>query len=314
MMISAKKFNWKRISCIIIAFFILFSAVSLVVTKVIYDSIFSRYDDSVAVPDQLSQLVDSRSIHKVDSDGTELAGYFYPADDHAAAHGLIVLVPGFHAGGDSYLWQIQSLVDYGWAVFTFDVTGTFRSGGEDQVGFPQPLLDLKSVLKYVENCGNFGYNNIVLMGHSQGGYAVCCALAQEQDVAAVVCISGVNSAMEAVMHMSSDAIGPIAYGNYGYLWLYQRMLFGDTLQLQAAEAIDQSDVPVLLVHGTMDEQVPMDKCSVISHREEITSTQVEYLLCPAGHTDLLYDADGTANDALMESIQDFLLRSLAQTS
>ena len=113
------------------------------------------------------------------------------------------------------------------------------------------------------------------------------------------------------MHMASETIGPVAYGNYGFLWLYQAMLFGgDTLNLQAYETISQSDVPVLVVHGTADEQIPLDACSVISHREQITSDQVEYLLCQGGHTDLLYDEDGTANDALMLQIHEFLIRSL----
>jgi len=105
----------------------------------------------------------------------------------------------------------------------------------------------------------------------------------------------------------------ISYGNYGFLWLYQAMLFGtDTLQKEAAKAIDVGDVPVLVVHGTQDDQIPVDSSSIISYKEQITSDQVEYLLCDAGHTDLLFDADGTANDALIGDIHRFLLRSIGQ--
>ena len=35
-------------------------------------------------------------------------------------------------------------------MFTFDTTGSFRSEGEDQVGFSQATLDLEATLKYVE--------------------------------------------------------------------------------------------------------------------------------------------------------------------
>lgn len=310
-MVSAKKFNLKRVSIIIITVLFAFSAVSLVATKLIYDSIFARYDTPANIPDALSSLVQGRQTHQYASGENTLTGYYY-ADSHPEAHhGLIVLVPGFHAGGDDYLWQIQSLMEYGWAVFTFDPTGSLRSEGDGQVGFSQPVLDLESTLKYVEKQGNFGYNELVLMGHSRGGYAVCCALAQETEVSAVVSISGVNSAMEGVMHMSTDAIGPVAYANYGFLWLYQVLLFGgDTLNRQAAHAISQSNVPVLVVHGSQDDQVPMDTCSVISHKKEISSDRAEYLICDGGHTDLMFDADGTANDKLMESIHEFLIRSL----
>lgn len=308
-LISAKK--WKRISIIIIAAILVFCTVSLGVTKLVYDSIFARYEEETVVDSALSTMVEARSIHTFVSGDNLLTGYYYAAQPSEKVNGLVVFVPGFHAGGDDYLWQIQSLLQYGWGVFTFDPTGSFRSQGKNQIGFSQAIFDLEAALKYVENNRNFGYNDLVLMGHSRGGYAVCCAVAETEDVDAVVSIAGINSAMEGIMYMSADAIGPIAYGNYGFLWLYQAMLFGgETLNREAAEIISQSNVPTLVIHGTGDTQVPTDECSIISHKEEITASGVEYLLLDGGHTDLMYDADGTANDALMASIQDFLLRSL----
>lgn len=311
MMVSAKKLNRKRIPIIIISAILIFCTVSMVATQIIYDAIFFRYDEPARIPQTLEELVEEREICHFSSGENRLTGYYYAPPDPARANGLIVLVPGFHAGGDDYLWQIRQLHDYGWGIFTFDATGTLRSEGEDQVGFSQMIPDLEAALKYVESNDGFGYNDIVLLGHSRGAYAACCVLAQPWDVAAVVSIGGVNSAMEGIMQMSKQAVGPISYGNYGFLWLYQAMLFGaDTLDLQAAEVISQREIPVLVIHGTQDTQIPMDESSIISHREEITSDKVEYLLCDGGHTDLMFDDDGTANDALMGQIHDFLLRSV----
>lgn len=310
-MVSSKKSMKKRIPLIVITVIFVFCAVSLVATKLIYDGIFTRYDRQSAVPQELETLIQARQICQFSSGENQLTGYFYPARNPADSHGLIVYAPGFSAGGDDYLWQIRELMDYGWAVFTFDATGTLRSQGENQVGFSQSVLDLDAALKYVEINSCFGYNNLVLMGHSRGGYAACCVLAQPRDVSAVVSISGVNSAMEGVMEMSSNAIGPISYGNYGFLWLYQAMLFGtQTLELDASEIISQKDVPVLVIHGTQDTQFPVDSGSIIAHRSDIHSNQVEYLLYDAGHTDILYDPDGTANDKLIQNIHAFLLRSI----
>ena len=306
--VSIKKSRLKRIVAIILIVLVSYSAVSMVVTKLVYDGIYAQYDEPISVPPALEYLVSARQTVQYPSGDNLLTGYYYPTDN---AHGLVILVPGFQSGGDSYLWQIESLLDYGWSVFTFDVTGTYRSQGENQVGFSQPLLDLRSTLKYVEKNRNFGYNDLVLMGHSQGGYAVCCALAQETDVSAVVSISGINSPMEGVMQTSSDTIGPIAYGNYGFLWLYQAMLFGkDTLELEACDAISQSQVPVLVIHGTMDEKIPADTCAIIAYQDQIQSENAQFLLCQAGHTDILYDDDGTANDALMAQIHEFLIQNV----
>lgn len=310
-MISAKKSRFKRISIIIITIFLSFCAISLVATKFVYDSIFARYDTHAHIPPALHSTVQQRQMYQFPSGTNMLTGYYYSAPQPNQANALVVLVPGFHAGGDDYLWQIQELLAYGWDVFTFDTTGTLRSQGDNQVGFSQSIPDLEAALKFIRENQQFGHSQLVLLGHSRGAYAACCALSTQPDIAAVVSVSGVNSAMEAIMEMSIQAVGPISYGNYGFLWLYQASLFDtDTLNQSAAEAISDSDVPVLMVHGLRDQQAPTDSCSILSHKAEITSSRVEYYLCDAGHTDLLYDTDGTANDALIAYIHDFLLRSL----
>jgi dipeptidyl aminopeptidase/acylaminoacyl peptidase len=183
------------------------------------------------------------------------------------------------------------------------------------VGFPQEILDLNATIEYIEANDRFGYQSLSLLGHSRGGYAAGCVLSYDHDIDAVVTVSGVNSAMEGIMAYSSSAVGPLAYGNYGFLWLYQTMLFGaKTTNLSAYEEIMDSGVPTLVVHGTGDEDFPMDKNSIISHREQICTPAVEYLTCDApgqnGHTDLLFDPEGGANEELMTQISDFLERSI----
>lgn len=312
-MVSVKKNKLRRILIIIITVIFVFCVVSMIATKCIYDAIFARYDEYAPIPHALSSMVQNRKICSFSSGENQLTGYHYSPPDQKTALGLIVLVPGFAAGGDDYLWLISELGAYGWGVFTFDPTGTCQSQGESQVGFSQVIPDLEAALKYVENNNRFGYNKLVLMGHSRGAYAACCVLEQQWDVSAVVAISGVNSAMEGVMQLSTNTIGPVSYGNYGFLWLYQAMLFGtDTLELDAAETISESNVPVLVIHGTLDEKIPVSASSIISHREEILSGNVEYVLYDAGHTDILYEDDGTANDAVIESVHKFLLHWVEQ--
>ena len=88
--------------------------------------------------------------------------------------------------------------------------------------------------------------------------------------------------------------------------------FAADVSLSAAKSIAQSSTPVLIIQAESDETIPPDSVSIYSHKEEITSPKVEYMLCDAGHTDVLYDDDGTANDALIEEIHYFLLRSTVQ--
>lgn len=314
-MVSVKKLNFKRILIIIVAVLLVFSVVSMVATKIIYDSIFVRYDCEIKIPKSLTSLTDLREEKGYYSGENKLSAYLYRCDNDQDKDTLIIIAPGFNACADNYLWQIQSFLNLGWSVFAFNSTGCCNSEGDSTVGFPQELCDLEATLKYVEKNDRFGYNDIVIFGHSRGGYAACCALSYDYDISAVVSVSGINSAMEGIMGSSTEYVGPVAYGNYGFLWLYQALIFGaDTLNLAADEEISKSDVPVLLVHGKEDTQVPIDRYSIVSHKDEITSQNVEYLIRSSpdnsGHTDLLFDEDGTANDELMQEIHEFLLKSI----
>ena len=315
-MASAKKSVFKRILIMFLAVLSVHCAGSMVATKLIYDSIFSRYTAEIAEPaPELRQTVALRQTCFYDYDDLTLAGYLYRCNSSSARDVLVVLAPGFHAGSDDYLWQIKALLDRGWSVFSFDPSGSFESAGDSYVGFPQEILDLNATIEYIEDNDRFGYGSLALLGHSRGGYAAGCVLSYGHDIDAVVTVSGVNSAMEGIMASSTSAIGPLAYGNYGFLWLYQSMLFGaQTTNLSAHEQIMNSSVPTLVVHGTADEDFPMDKNSIISHRAQICSPAVEYLTCDQpgqnGHTDLLFDPEGGANEQLMTQISDFLERSI----
>jgi esterase/lipase len=116
--------------------------------------------------------------------------------------------------------------------------------------------------------------------------------------------------MEAIIQPAADKVGFIAYINYPFLWLYQNAIFDkETLNTKATDNILNSNIPVLVVQGENDETYPPDKYSVYSHIKN-ESENVSLLIMDEkgsdGHTNLLFDADGTANDELINSIDDFL--------
>ena len=150
MLISAKKSWYKRISIVIIIGVVIF-VFSLAMTKAVYDRVFARHDDPVDIPPALHETTQKRQVCHFRSGEHLLAGYYYGGTAPEKANGLLVLVPGFHAGGDNYLWQIHELLEYGWNVFTFDSTGTLNSEGESQIGFSQTVLDLKAALKFLDD-------------------------------------------------------------------------------------------------------------------------------------------------------------------
>lgn len=315
-MVSVKKSTLKKVWITIIIAVLIVLVISFAATKVIYDRVFPRYDCVVTeYPSALTDTVALREKMTYPCGEHSLSGYLYKSTAQSSRDTLIVLAHGHNACADSYLWQIHELLACGWSVFAFDATGSCTSQGDSAVGFSQELLDLRSTLEYIETCDRFCYNNVALLGHSRGGYAACCSLAYDYDISAVISVSGINSAMEGVIGTSTQYIGPLAYGNYGFLWLYQTMLFGaETVNLRADKVISSTDVPVLLIHGEDDHEVPVNKYSIVSHKDEMSGEHIEYLFRSApdnsGHTDLLFSADGTADDQVIRKIDEFLQKNI----
>lgn len=308
---SSRKRRKERGEIFLMIALILCLSVFGVVTKVIYDAIFSRCDRTERIPDELIGLVRSREWITFFNGGFfRLQGYRYvsPNATSATRGGIVVVAPGFRSGADHYLWQIQSFVEYGWDVFSFDGTGCMESAGDSVIGFPQEIYDLDAALSYIEK--TFDYRDIFLFGHSRGGYAACGMLPSRHRIAAVVSVSGLNSAMEAVAGTAKRRAGWIAYGNYPFLWLYQAMLFDiKTIGFQTYKAISESTVPVLIIQGTEDPIAPVNRMSIYAHRKQITSERVTYCVCDTpgqnGHTDLMFNREGKANMRLMERINAF---------
>ena len=299
---------------IIIAVFLLLLS-NAFATKIIYDAIFVRYDPPAeSIKTQPKELADMYTEHTFPSGENLLYGRLYSSGGDS----LVVIAPGFRSSGEDYLWQIKSFLDFGRDVFIFDTTGSCHSEGESAVGFSQELFDLLSALDFIES-QSYSYDDIFLFGHSRGGWAVCCALSQRDNISAAASVNGINSAMECVIAPVAGKIGPIAYTNYPFLWMYQSLIFdADTINLEASEQINSSDVPVLVVQAENDKTVPAKSFSIMAHKDEIESERAEFLMCDPqcenGHTALLFSEDGKANEPLMEIINDFFTSAENKTA
>lgn len=297
-----------RIVIIFIAFFLVSNAIA---TKIIYDNIFCRYDKDALTEDvraMYGNLVRSRESLYI-SDGNEdntLKAYFYNVSNEK---GLIVIAPGLHAGANHYLAMTQYFTDNGYDVLSFDPLGTIESKGKSCKGFSQEIEDLDRVLSFAEK--NYAGEDLYVLGHSRGAFAACSMIGSNHDIKAIVSVAGLNSAMEAVIGLSSRYIGPVANANYFNLWLYQVMLFGaDTMSIKADEKIDEGNVPILVIQGSADRTAPAAKYSIYSHKDEMNSGNVSYIYIEEegknDHTDILYEADGISPNAeLMREIVEF---------
>ena len=182
-----KKSRMRRVLRNIIIAILIFITVNFVGTKIVYDSIFTRYD---AEP-QGDAFLQTAQLCSFEVGSNRLAGWYY---DAPGSDTLIVIVPGYRAIAADYAEQAEYFCNQGQSVFCFDATGSGDSEGNSSVGFSQILFDLEGALSYIKERENFGCENLVLFGHSRGGYAACCALENNEDIAAVISVAGINSA------------------------------------------------------------------------------------------------------------------------
>ena len=271
--------------------------VMFLLTVMVYRHCFRRYD----APDYNCFGCPYDAV-VFESHGRKLQGYLFGSGDT-----LVVLVPGLGNGAHSYSAQIRWFLQQGRRVFSFENTGCYGSEGRSCRGFPQAVEDLDAALRFIEINKKFGCRRLFLFGHSMGGYAVCNNLPRHA-VDAAVCVSGVNSAMEATISPVYYHMGWLAYLHYPFLYLYQAARFGHRALMQSAARSAQHAKALLLINGVNDWIAPLHRVSIVSHLPETTDAQC--LLWAEdghdGHADLLFGAQRQeANPALMQTIDRF---------
>lgn len=267
----------KKIAMIVAASLTGISTAAVASTLVVYDSMFDRFErpEYSLYPGMYcyerfgGTLV--REELSLPSGEISLAAYYYPIEN---AKGLCVLAHGFHAGADDYLPLIEALMLGGYAVFTYDVTGNYSSGGESGIGMCQQLVDLDRVLTYLAASERFAAMPKVLLGHSWGGYAAGSALKLHPEVKACALIAPMYNGSTIMVEKGEQYTGKLAYTAKPIFDVYQKYLFGDYTKLNAVIGINAVDIPILVAQGLDDGVIAHDKHSVTAHLDEIENPNV----------------------------------------
>lgn len=218
-----------------------------------------------------------------------LRGYVYGENTDK---GLVVLSHGIGGGAEDYTDIIGYFVKKGWLVLGFDNTGSYGSDGDGTVGMAQSVLDLDAALTFCENDSRLKDLPKVLIGHSWGGYAAGAVLNFDHDVKAAVSFAGYNKPIDILFEFSGNFLGGFAPFEYPFIWLYNKMKFGNNSDYTAVDGINKSDIPVMIIHGTNDKTVSPTGAGIIAHKNEITNPNVVYVRRDDeynnGHNSLFY--------------------------
>lgn len=233
----------------------------------------------------------NRETVQFNSGENKLTGYIYGDGNK----GLVVISHGLGGYSESYISETLYFVDHGYTVLAFDNTGSGKSTGEGTMGMAQSMIDLDAALNYAESDDKLKDLPVLLYGHSWGGYAVTAILNSDHDVKAAASVSGYSTPVNIIFEQAQSMMNkPLAFIEYPFIWLNNKITFGAKANISAIDSINSSDAHVMVIHGTEDETIKFDGASIISHKDEITNPNVEYKIIEGrGHNDLFLD-DETA--------------------
>ena len=203
----------------------------------------------------------------------KLKGYYYEASQ---SKGLIVLSHGMKSGADDYLPIIEYMVNAGYNVFSYNCTGTYESEGDDLVGMCQSVIDLEGTLAYIQSVDALSKMPLFLIGHSWGGYAATSVLSLRKEVRACASIAAMHDACMLMTEKAEEYVGAIGKIPEPMFNVYQRLLFDDYVEYNAIRGINESNIPVLVAHGTTDKTISYNNQSIIAYKDKITNPHVQY--------------------------------------
>lgn len=243
-----------------------------------------------------------------------LAGFVYGENESGD---MIVLSHGIHSSHETYFGTIRALVDRGWMVFAFDNTGAGDSEGEDGVGLAQGPLDLHAALTFIEKDPALSKKRKFLLGHSQGGYAVCAVLNFKHEIAGVVSLSGFATPYEMEKEYGTRLFGKSTMLLYPFLLIAEFRRFGFLRSLSAVDGINGTDITVLIAHARKDSIVDFYGSGLISHKSKITNPNVRYMPLAykerEDHENFFYSLEGNREVVKNQKAMDALLRKYAKT-
>lgn len=268
---------------------VLLIASGFIVSKIVYDSIFSRKE----APSYSAYLMyeDVKSEYPYEevtliSGANQLSGYIYGTGNEK---GIVVVAQGL-GNNAGYLSDVIYFVDAGWQVFIYDCTGTNRSEGNGTVSFFQSVLDLDAALTYIE--AQPWNLPVMLYGHSWGGYAVAAVLNYEHEVSAVASIAGYNTPSEALNDQIRRVMGGFSAVILPFADLYQSTLSGSAKGFSAVGGINNVDTPVMVIHGSDDPMFLYNGAAIIAHKDEITNPNIVFITLDKpgfnGHNSIFY--------------------------
>ena len=175
-----------------------------------------------------------------------LAGVFHSPLEKAST--CVITCHGLYSNKNSekYVGIARKFCGKGIGVLRFDFRGCGESGGRfEETSLTGRIEDLEDALDFVQEQG---YENIGVMGSSLGGTVAILAASKDERVKALVMWA-------TPCHLDELFQGEAPEG--------LENLRQDTRKYNVIKIVKENHCPVLIIHGNLDEQVPLSHAEVL---------------------------------------------------
>lgn len=231
-------------------------------------------------------------IHIRTTAGKQLFAWWLPASISAPT---LIILHGW--GGNAELMLPLALPMYraGLNVLLLDARNHGRSDSASFSSLPRFAEDAGAAVDWVRAHSRDPQKRVVLLGHSVGAGAVLLEASRRNDIAAVISIA----AFAHPEWMMQRYLGRLRIPGLFKSWIlrYVEWVIGYRFaDIAPMNTVCRIHCPVLLVHGTADETVPVTDAQVI--RENCRENRPEVLLIEGGRHDSVEDIEHHADQLI----------------
>ena len=210
------------------------------------------------------------------TDGVKLSGWFLPAKGIAPrkAKASVVFSHGNAGSIGHHLGFCTWLVDAGYNVMMYDYRGFGKSTGTvDRRGM---INDVKAAFSHLKSRSDIDPSKLISFGHSLGGAQSITALAETPvDGLRAIIVDGAFASYQAMARLIGGQLGATLV----------------TDELSPKDFVDRlGPVPLLVVHGTRDEVVPISHAKLLF--DSAVGPKTLFEVKSGQHTTALSDNDG----------------------
>ena len=188
----------------------------LLICLILAISIHNKYFSNRFVADSLTRYYTkdefglSENVVSFSCNKRKLKGAFY-SKNIEYPNNLIIFCHGMWSSRKAYMQDIAYYCQNGFEVFSYDAYGVDESEGNSIVGLGMGLKALDSAINYVKSIDAYKDKNIIVIGHSWGGFCALNIVKYHPNIKKVIALAPFISINQVLKGMLPKKLGFVAY-------------------------------------------------------------------------------------------------------